>query len=238
MDAADYCREIEAYLCQRNEGHLVRISGPAFDLVCGWARTGIPIKVAMQGIDRHLQRLEHKGPRRRPLRIEFCEADVLDAFDAWRRAVGVRMAGPDATDEGVDEGDAPAKRRPPLAAHLARAIGRLVALRTGPSVSSAWDATLDALVRRLDAMQTVAKSARGDAREALVTELAALDAELVTAALQQLDAAAGADIAREAEQELAPFAVRMPAAAYADALRRCRERLVRERLALPQIAVD
>ena len=36
----DYCREIEAYLCRKNDGHLVRIVGPSFNLVCGWYRLG------------------------------------------------------------------------------------------------------------------------------------------------------------------------------------------------------
>src|SRR5918993_5637438 len=85
----DYCRQIEAYLCRRNEGHLIRIVGPAFEQVCGWASRGIPIKVAYRGIDRYVERYYAKGPRRRPVRVEFCEADVLDVFDEWRRAVGV-----------------------------------------------------------------------------------------------------------------------------------------------------
>ena len=33
----DYCRQVEAYLCRKNDGHLVRIVGPAFEQVCGWA---------------------------------------------------------------------------------------------------------------------------------------------------------------------------------------------------------
>ena len=240
MDAADYCRDIEAYLCQRNEGHLVRISGPAFELVCNWARTGVPIKVAFQGIDRHLQRLEHRGPRRRPVRIEFCEADVMDAFDAWRRAVGVRAAAPDTStgEAEAETDDAPVRRRSPLAAQLSRAIGRLVALRSGPAVSSEWDAVLDGLVRRLDAMQAGAKTARGDRREALLAELTELDAMLMDAARRQLDAQQLAELARDAEQELAPFAARMPAAAYRDAMGRATHRLVRDRLALPSLAMD
>jgi len=238
MDDAEYCRDIEAYLCQRNEGNLVRISGPAFDLVCKWSRQGIPIKVAYQGIDRHLQRIEHKGPRRRPVRIEFCEADVLDAFDAWRRAVGVRLSGPEPGDESDGATEAPTKRRSPLGAHLARAISRLTALRTGPALSSEWDAVLDGMVRRLDAMQAGAKSVRGEAREAIAADLAALDAALLAAARQQLDGAASAEVAREAALELAPFAARMPAAAFQDALRRATDRLVRDKLALPQLILD
>ena len=32
-DSFDYCREIESYLCKKNEGHLIRIVGPAFEMV-------------------------------------------------------------------------------------------------------------------------------------------------------------------------------------------------------------
>lgn len=55
QDAAhlgQYCREIEAYLCAKNQGHLIRIAGPSFTRVCGWAARGIPVKVVFRGIDR------------------------------------------------------------------------------------------------------------------------------------------------------------------------------------------
>ena len=48
VDADAYCREIEAHLCRRNAGHLVRVVGPAFEMVAGWAAKGIPLKVALQ----------------------------------------------------------------------------------------------------------------------------------------------------------------------------------------------
>ncbi len=99
LDAADFCREIEAYLCRKNDGHLIRIVGPAFDQVCEWATRGVPLKVVFRGIDRYFERYYAKGPRRRPVRVEFCDADVLDVFDEWRRAVGV--ASPDAILDGL-----------------------------------------------------------------------------------------------------------------------------------------
>src|ERR671916_101183 len=89
MEPAEYCRELETYLCRKNEGHLIRIAGPVFEQVCGWAAQGVPLKIAFRGIDRYCERYYAKGPQRRPVRIEFCEADVLDSFDEWRRAVGV-----------------------------------------------------------------------------------------------------------------------------------------------------
>ena len=51
MTTDEYCREIEAYLCRKNDGHLIRIVGPSFERVCGWAAQGIPFKIACQGID-------------------------------------------------------------------------------------------------------------------------------------------------------------------------------------------
>ena len=111
MSASDYCREIEAYLCRKNEGHLIRIVGPAFEQVCGWANLGVPLKVAFRGIDQYCERYYAKGPRRRPVRIEFCEADILDLFDAWRRAIGVVQA------EGAAADRASAAEACPRGAH-------------------------------------------------------------------------------------------------------------------------
>jgi hypothetical protein len=247
MDTDDYCREIEAHLCRRNGGHLVRVAGPAFDMVLGWAQRGIPLKVALQGIDRYVDRSTAGGMRRRPARVEFCEADVLDAFDAWRRAVGVHRAdagvGGDARGEGAgadaeEHGEAPrARRRESLATHLDRVIVRLTALRAG-GVPEAWDAALDELVRTLDRLYPAAGRARGEARDRLLAELEALDVQMMARARASAPAQMLAEAAREADGELEPFVARLPPDAYAAAHRRCTDRLLRERLRLPTLTLD
>ena len=90
----EYCRAIETYLCQKNDGHLIRVVGPSFEVVSGWATQGVPLKIAYAGIDRYFERYYRKGPRRRPVKIDFCDADVLDVFDEWRRATGVPSIAP------------------------------------------------------------------------------------------------------------------------------------------------
>src|SRR3954454_789793 len=110
MQPSEYCQQIEAYLCRKNEGHLIRIVGPAFAQVCGWAAMGVPLKVAFRGIDPYCDRYYAKGPRRRRARIEVRAADIRDLFDAWRRAMGV-SAGDGETEENTP-------RKPPLAKHL------------------------------------------------------------------------------------------------------------------------
>jgi hypothetical protein len=71
-----------------------------------------------------VDRFAAKGPRRRPVRVEFCDADVLDVFDEWRRAVGVAAVSPDARRRGRRR-----TRHASLAAHLDRVVARLTALR-------------------------------------------------------------------------------------------------------------
>lgn len=229
MDASAYCREIEAYLCRKNEGHLIRIVGPAFEQVCGWANLGVPLKVAFRGIDQYCERYYAKGPRRRPVRIEFCEADILDLFDAWRRAIGVNRS------EGVAGSETP--KKPALASHVERAVARLTGLR-GRGRSDSFDARIDGIVRQLDHIAADVKGARGEARAALVDRLRTLDDELVTAAREEASDELTTTLTREADAELAPFISRMPSAELVRARKRAFDRLLRDALGLPVLAYE
>ena len=236
MDDADtFCRDVEAYLCRKNDGHLVRIVGPAFEQVRGWAARGIPLKVVYRGIDRYFERYYAKGPRRRPVRVEFCEADVLDVFDEWRRSVGV-VAEEAPADPEAARSERTARPRESLAAHLEKVVARLTTRRGGADRS--LDASLDAIVRELDAARAAAKGLRGERREALLARLRDLDDVLLAAARDGCDADMIRALASEADAQLAPFRERMAPAIYAQSHQACVDRLVRERAQLPSIAFD
>ena len=231
-DPETYCREVEGYLCRKNDGHLIRIVGPAFEQVCGWATKGVPIKVVHRGIDRYFERYYAKGPRRRPVRIEFCEADVLDVFDEWKRAVGVVRSLP---DEAAEE-DVATRKQGTLPAHLERVVARLTTLRAGED--RRLDGVLDGIVREVDGARGRSKGLRGEARAALLERLRALDARLMEAARDVCDEPTLQRLEADAERELAPFRQRMPSDAYAQSKRLCMDRLIREHLRLPTIAFD
>lgn len=216
-------------MCRKNDGHLVRIVGPAFEQVCAWAARGVPLKVACRGIDRYFERYYAKGPRRRPVRVEFCEADVLDVFDEWRRAVGVPA------HVEAEPGEQTHTRRS-LPAHLERVVARLTALRAGDS--HALDDTVGDIVQELDGARAGAKGLRGDAREQFLGRLRELDTRLLAAARSQCDASTLQELERDADAELAPFRDRMPRDAYAQSRRACIDRIVRERCRLPVISFE
>jgi hypothetical protein len=236
IDVESYARDLEAYLCKKNDGHLIRITGPAFEQVQGWAGQGVPLKVAEAGIDRYFERYYRKGPRRRPVRIEFCEADVLDAFDDWRRAVGVTQVVADGAGGPDVEDPQPASRpRRSLASQIDSALARLTVLRGSDQAGAPLGAALDAAVRGLDALRPEAAKARGEARDEVMRRVADIEAALASAAVSQLDPAERAALEREADAELEPFRSRMPDEAFRQSRRQALHRLVRQHFGLPSL---
>jgi hypothetical protein len=266
LEMSAYCRAIESHLCHKNDGHLIRISGPAFDLVRGWANQGVPLKVVFSGIDRTFERYYRKGPRRRPVHIAFCEADVLDAFDEWRRAIGVAStdvastftsasagevaptfgsalekevaAAPDAALAVRSAGGRGASRSDSLPAHIDRVANRLTLLRGDPRNGPDLDDALAQAVLTLDSLRPAARQARGSARQALVARLESIDAELLARAGERLSPDQLSMLTREASDALAPFRQRMPADAYLAARERAVARLIREHAGLPLIRYE
>jgi hypothetical protein len=237
VQVAEFCREVETYLCRKNDGHLIRVTGPSFDLVASWAEQGVPLNVAFAGIDRYFDRYYRNGPRRRPVRIDFCEADVLDAFDEWRRATGLSQSSVESHQSSVESHQPSGGSRQSLPAHLERVVMRLTSARAADALGAEFDELIDRVARELDAVRGEARGARGEKRRHIVDRLAALDRELLAQARAGLGDAARADLGREADAELAPFRTGMTAEAFARAREAAIDRLVRRRCRLPTIAL-
>ncbi len=235
MQIARYCREIETYLCQKNDGHLIRVVGPSFELVSRWAAEGVPLKVAFSGIDRYFERYYRKGARRRPVRIDFCEADVLDVFDEWRRALGLPAARSSADVEGGTAA-APIRTGASLPAQLARALIRLTSARATGALGADADALLDRASRELDAARASSRGLRGEPRRALLARLAILDAELLAMARASLGDSERQAFESEADAELAGFRDAMTVEAFRRAREAAIDQLARERFGLPTLS--
>jgi hypothetical protein len=229
-ESVDYCRAIEAYLCRKNDGHLIRVVGPSFTLVKKWEAAGVPLKIAYQGIDRYFERYYRKGPRRRPVRIDFCDADVRDVYEEWRRAVLV--AEPAAQEEqGVSH-------RPDvsLRAHLSRALARLSSARAAGFIGPEFDHLIDAVSSAFDRANASTSGLRGEARKTVIDTLAELDHELVALARNALDERSLLEMDAEVREDLAHFHDTMPPDVYRRACAAALARLLRSRLQLPTLA--
>ena len=123
-----------------------------------------------------------------------------------------------------------------MPAHLESVIARLTSLRAGDDRT--LGATIDSVVRELDAARAGAKNLRGQARSRLLERLRTLEQELSQAARSRFDAATLRAIETEAAGELAPFRDRMPADAYQRAHVACVDRIVRNRARLPVLTFE
>lgn len=231
IDLGEYCRRVEQHLARVNEGHIIRIAGTSFEVVRTWALEGVPLSIVYRGIDQKAER-HRAGRSTRPLRLEFCEADVRALYVDWKRAVGVW--GGERAEETADELP-PAieeRRRPSVTRQIDRAIDRLVTasgrLEQPDGLPEALTAILDATVQLRDEF----RRARGAAREALSARAVDIDRSIGEAARRTAGARL-ADVEADARRELAAFRGRMPPDAWERAVRAGTDRLLRDEFGLP-----
>jgi hypothetical protein len=169
------------------------------------------------------------------VQIDFCENDILDAFDAWRRAVGVRLPGAETTD-----GEVQAKRRTrSLPEHLDRVCERVTLRRAGMTPPPpAFDAVLETVTGEAAAFRDLPGPLRGETRERIVARLVELDRMMLDAARAHADPAAVESMRAEATEQLLPFRDRMPADTYQRAIESAVDRLLREREQLPIVVFE
>jgi len=239
-DVADYCRQVEAHLTRINGGHLVRVVGPGFALVRQWADDGVPLSVVFRGIEQKAER-HAAGTSKRPLRIEFCEADVCALYDDWRRAIGVAAApSAPAIDEAAepastDRGGPAKKRSAPKA--IDRAIDRLGRLAGRLELPGEFRDAMSRMIDQLSTLRETMAHTRGGAREQLLEQLGPLDRELLDHARTVVPTDVMRDITARAEQDLAPYRDRLSPEAWARAVSVTVDRGVREHLSLPSLEV-
>ena len=241
-DVVDYCRQVEAHLTRINGGHLVRVVGPGFALVKQWADEGVPLSVVFRGIEHKAER-HAAGASKRPLRIEFCEADVRALFDDWRRAIGV--AAPSVGDAVADvDADTSAAGKPASAKRrsmpkaIDRAIDRLGRLAGRLELPGEFRDAMSRLIEQLSALREELARTRGAARGLLLERLAPLERELLERSRLVIPPDVLREITARAEQDLAPYRDRLSPEAWARAVSVTVDRGVGEHLELPSLDVS
>jgi len=244
LSTGEYCRAVESLLCRKNDGHLIRVVGPAFEMVCSWEETGIPLGIVERAIERRHLRYCGDGARRRPLRIEFCEGDVLDLFDQWRRAVGISQTVKEPF-VGVSAAPESAVERPnsraTLVAHLDEVIARLELwseMPTGVSNDSELSRRVSKIVESVNLFRKSSESLRGRAREEVITKLKSFDEELMMSIRASADQILTRKLETEARASLEPFRSRMASEAFQDAVTIATDRLLVSHFRLPPLLYD
>ena len=252
VDVGEYCRIVEEHLTRVNGGHLIRIVGPAFELVRRWAEAGVPASVVFRGIDLKAER-HRLGNSTRPLRLEFCEADVREVYRNWRRAVGLFGNEGAENDESTPGGAAAGgaaqdadfdsqvdlkdrkERRPSLTRHLDRAVDRMSRAMSRADLPDDLREALDLVLQELVELRDVARKARGPIREEIAQRLQLLDEQLADRLQSFAPTVVLENVRREAESELAHYRGRLSRDAWPRAVHANADRLLRDRYGLPTL---
>lgn len=241
MKTSVYCRAVESYLCRKNDGHLIRIVGPAFTLVCGWAKDGIPLSVVQRAIDQTYTRYYASGSKRRPVKIEYCESDVIDAFEEWRRAVGIGVAYSNDHELPTSASVSSSSRRRSLADHLDEVSVQLVewvkAQVSFPGGSDLEQQVVE-MASAVKVHRATVKGLRGTARVRVIEQLQLFDDELLCVARAAAGQVLLQELRSEAAASLEPFRFRMAASAFQAAIEASTDRLLAEYFRLPSMSYD
>jgi hypothetical protein len=116
----NYFTEIEETFVRRRGRHLL-LSPTDWALIESWKTLGVPLHIALRGIERAFDSYESK-PRRRSIKTLFyCQEEVEAQFDEWRESQ--QGANPEQDEPLDDDGDA--LPRAPVLEHLRHAAQQL-----------------------------------------------------------------------------------------------------------------
>ncbi len=113
----NYFTEIEEAFVRRRGRHLL-LSPTDWALIESWKTLGVPLHIALRGIEQSFNSYESKPRRRSVKTLFYCQEEVEAQFDEWLEAQ--KGAGPEGVEtEAVDDNEA--LPRAPVLEHLAHA---------------------------------------------------------------------------------------------------------------------
>ena len=236
----NYFTEIEDAFIRRRGKHLL-LSSMDWALIESWKEKGVPLFVALRGIERAFDSHEAKPRRRSVKTLMYCQEEVEAQYGEWLESqLG---AGPeDENGAGAADGQTDASlpfSRAAVLSHLSRAREALEVLvkerrKTGSDEFSDTVARVITHLRSLE--KDFAAAARPDA-EKLEESLTALEKMLDGALVSRLAPAKLADARQQTEAQLLSYRNRMDAATYRQTLDNLLMKTLREQGRVPRLSL-
>ena len=260
MNYFNYFTEIEDTFIRRRGKHLL-LSPMDWALIESWKAKGVPLHVALQGIERSFNSHDAKPRRRSVKTLMYCQEEVEALFVEWfdgqrgtaitttPGAVGAGGANGDeggttgtnghvAARAGVDDG-LPFPREV-ISAHLVQCRAALERTREHRATLSSVDELVEALARTASRLDELAadftRTARPNA-EHLENSLTDLEQLLDRAILAVLPAEHLATKRAETAEQLRAYRTRMERATYEQTLENLLAKRLREECGVPRLSL-
>jgi hypothetical protein len=238
----NYFTEIEDTFIRRRGKHLL-LSPLDWALIESWKEMGVPLHVALRGIEHAFDSFEAKPRRRSVKTLMYCQEEVEAQYAEWLESQ-LGAAPEEANGHQADEGDAESDAMLPFSrtsieAHLRRLGDELKGLRAEHKRGAA-DALDEALGRAVTRLRSLAQDFEQSARpnaEQLEESLTALEKMLDEALVAGLSNKELAAARAETEEQLSSYRSRMEEATYRQTLENLLLKRLREQQGLPRLSL-
>lgn len=242
MNYFNYFTEIEDTFIRRRGKHLL-LSPMDWALIESWKEMGVPLHVALRGIERAFDSFEAKPRRRSVKSLLYCQEEVEAQFGEWQEAqvgaASVENNGAGANDETEGDDARLPFPRAVIVEHLERVRVALLRICDGRK-KSRGDHLCDALSRaasRLKELETDFASARRPDAERLEESLTSLEKMLDEALRASITASELAIARAESEEQLQPYRNRMERAVFEQTLDNLLLKRLRDAHGLPRLSL-
>lgn len=241
MNYFNYFTEIEDTFIRRRGKHLL-VSSIDWALIETWKEQGVPLHIALRGIEKAFDSWEAK-PRKRSIKsLLYCQEEVEAQYAEWlesRVGAGSNQSIESHPGERVSEDEGLPFPRQAIVEHLQRARSALLQTFQQRQRAGADDLT-DALRRAATLLEELERdftqSARADAQklEVSLTGLERLLSESIRTVIssEKLNTATN-----EVKEQLRPYRSHMDKAAYKQTLDNLLQKRLREQFAVPRLSL-
>ena len=248
----NYFTEIEEAFIRRRGKHLL-LSPLDWSLIESWKEMGVPLHVALRGIEKSFDSYESKPRKRSVKSLMYCQEEVEAQFAEWVESQTGAHAKDAAVEEGAadttagasatsDEGSARGLPFPRsvISAHLSGCrdeIRRALDSRRERAGGGELCEALERAASRLEELASDFERSTQPNAEALETSLADIEALLDRALRGSLSEEALEDARADAAEQLKPYRARMERATYEQTLENLLAKALRERERVPRLSL-
>lgn len=238
----NYFTEIEETFVRRRGKHLF-VGTLDWALIEVWKQIGIPLHVALRGIEKAFDSWESKPRKRSVKSLLYCQEEVEAQFAEWRES---RVGAADEPNEELENGAQPAGKseglpfsREAILEHLQRGRSSLLEVCAGRKRAGDNDLSdaLERAVALLSELEQEFAAARLPDAQKLEQSLSGLermlsDAIPSVAGSEQIDA-----IELEVKQQLQPYRKHMESAVYQQTFDNLLLKRLREQFGIPRLSL-
>jgi hypothetical protein len=217
MNYYNYFTEIEEHFVKRRGKHLL-VSPMDWALIASWRDTGIPLQVALRGIDIAMDGFQAKK-RRGSSKVNslcYCHDSVMEEYAAHLESHVGESSAQTPTSEDAQKTDADDENKPEtesVLSFLAERIGEIKALSAKQYPGSTLEGIQRVLARIEEIVHNLETSSQVDT-ETLERDLKITDDLLIEALQSAVPAEQNAEWEKEAKKELKVYKKRLPKETY------------------------